>query len=143
MPLNNFGSILTFAEEMETRLQTFFERAAGNPACADMASGYSQLANDGRKHIQTLQRTRRENVTEMILEPIQDFYRAPYVVEYTDPADRDPLEVLADARRLEETAENFYQTAAEKIRALPEVARALKTIGKKHIARHRQLDQNV
>ena len=140
MPLNNFGSILTFAEEMETRRQAFFESAARNPACAGMAEVYNQLAKDGRKHIQTLQRTRRENVTEMILEPIQDFYRAPYVLECADPADRSPQDTLADARRIEEIAETFYQTAAEKIRALPEVARALKTIGKKHSAHRRQLE---
>ena len=143
MPLNNFGSILTFAEEMETRRQAFFEGAAGNPDCAGMAEVYSQLAKDGRKLIQTIQRTRRENVTEMILEPIQDFYRAPYVLELADPADRSPQDVLADARRVEELAETFYQTAAEKIRALPEVARTLKTIGKKHTAHRRQLEQTA
>lgn len=143
MPLNNFGSICNFAEALENLIMTFYESAAANPACADVADRYRQYARDSRKHIQTLQRTRRENVTEMILEPIQDFYRAPYVLEYADPADRTAADILADARRIEETAEAFYQAAMEKIRALPEVARALKTIGKKHTAHGQQLAENV
>jgi rubrerythrin len=142
MPLNNFGSICNFAEAMEKLIMTFYESASANPACAPVADRYRQFARDSRKHIQTLQRTRRENVTEMILEPIQDFYRAPYALEYADPADRAAEEILADARRIEETAEAFYQAATEKIRALPEVARALKTIGKKHSAHCQQLAEN-
>jgi rubrerythrin len=138
MPLNNFGSILTFAEEMEGRALTFYEGAAENPACADRAPQFQQFAKDGRKQIQTIQRTRRENVTEMILEQIRDFYRAPYVKAYADPAGRPLDAVLADARQIEETAEAFYRAAMEKIKALPEVARALKLLGKKHAA-HRQL----
>lgn len=137
MPLNNFGSICTFAEAMENLMQTFYAGAAANPSCADMAERYQRFARDSRKHVQSLQRTRRENVTEMILEPIQDFHRAPFRMEYADPTDRPPEAVLADARSLEETAEIFYRTAAEKIRAMPEAARGLKTIGKKHTA-HRQ-----
>lgn len=138
MPLNNFGSILTFAEEMEGRALTFYEGAAENPACVDRAPQFQQFAKDGRKQIQTIQRTRRENVTEMILEQIRDFYRAPYVKAYADPAGRPLDAVLADARQIEETAEAFYGAAMEKIKALPEVARALKLLGKKHAA-HRQL----
>lgn len=137
MPLNNFGSILTFAEELEGQGIAFYEGAAGNPACAAHAAQFQQFAKDGRKQIQTIQRTRRENVTEMILEQIRDFYRAPYVKTYADPAGRPLDAVLADARQIEETAEAFYRAAMEKIKALPEVARALKLIGKKHTA-HRQ-----
>lgn len=138
MPLNNFGSILTFAEEMERLNLAFYEGAADNPACADHAAQFRQFAKNGSKQVQTILRTRRENVTEMILEPIRDFYRAPYVKEYADPVGRPLDTVLADARQIEETAEAFYRSAMEKIKALPEVARALKLIGKKHTA-HRQM----
>lgn len=137
MPLNNFGSICNFAEAMEKLLTTFYESAAANPACAAMTEHFQRFARDSRKQTQTLQRVRRENVTEMILEPIQDFHRQPFAMEFLDPADRALEEILEDARRLEETAEAFYRSAMEKIKALPEAARAMKTIGKKHTA-HRQ-----
>lgn len=139
MPLNNFGSICNFGEAMESLIQAFYEGAAANPACTRLADQYHRYARDSRKHIQTLQRTRRENVTEMMLEPIHDFYRAPFVIETTDPGERPADAVLADARRLEETAAAFYASAMEKIRSLPEVARALKTIGKKHTAHGQEL----
>jgi rubrerythrin len=135
MPLNSFGSILNFAEEMERLNLAFYERAVSNPACADHADRFRQFAKDDRKHIQTLQRTRRENVTEMILEPIHDFYRAPYVISYADPSESAPETVLEEARKIEQTAELFYRTAVEKIRAQPEVARILKVIGKNRTQR--------
>jgi rubrerythrin len=50
--------------------------------------------------------------------------------------------VVAKARELEEKAVDFYETAAVKIKALPDVARALKTMGKKrkgHLERLAQI----
>jgi rubrerythrin len=43
-------------------------------------------------------------------------------------------DALATARRLEDRALRYYTEAAVKIKALPEVARALKLLGKKHNA---------
>jgi rubrerythrin len=140
MPLNNFGSILNFAEALERRHLDFYENAARSPACTDLADRFEQLARQGRKQMQTIQRTRRENVTEMILEPIRDFYRAPYETTVDDPSGRSREAIVEDARRLEQTAEAFYQAAQEKIKALPEVARALKTIGKKRTRRIQLLE---
>jgi rubrerythrin len=51
-------------------------------------------------------------------------------------------EVLEAARTLEDRAERYYTEAAAKIKALPEVARALKTVGKKHTAHLRKLGEN-
>jgi hypothetical protein len=83
-----------------------------------------------------VQRTRRENVTEMILEPIQDFKRDSYQVSVDNLADIDHASaLLAAAAALEHRALRYYTDAAEKIRALPEVARALKTLAKKRTKR--------
>jgi len=106
MPLENFGSILNFAEQIESEDRAFYEILANNPACAEQKSVYEGFATDAQKNIKNIQRTRRENVTEMILEPVKDFVRAPF----------------------------YYTEAAEKIKAQPEVARALKTVGKKRKA---------
>ena len=137
MPLINFGSILNFAEEIEAQDRDFYRSAGDDPALEGCRALFDPFAAESDKHIRMVQRVRRENVTEMILEQIRDFYRAPYVTTYADPAGRPLDAVLADARQIEETAEAFYRAAMEKIKALPEVARALKLIGKKHTA-HRQ-----
>jgi len=139
MPLENFGSILNFAEELETQDQSFYETVAANPACAGNKEMFEQFAADAKKNIKDAQRTRRENVTEMILEPISDFVRAPFCEECAGADSMSADDALATARRLEERAVDYYTQAAEKIKKQPEVSRALKTICKKHKAHREKL----
>ena len=134
MPLTNFGSILNFAEEIEHQDQQYYQAAAANPASADHKRLFEQGADDLTKNMKTIQRTRRENVTEMILEGIQGFSRESYLLS-GEAADRLTAdELLAAARRRETRAIRYYGEAAEKLKALPEVARALKQLAKKHKA---------
>ncbi len=134
MPLENFGSILNFAENLECQDQEFYEVVAANPACAAYKSVFEELAADVRKNIKTVQRARRENVTEMILEPIKDFMRDRFCEACQGAESMSAAEVLETAHRLETRAENYYSEASEKIKALPEVARTLKRLGKKRKA---------
>ena len=73
MPLINFGSIMSFAEELEKQDEAFYTAAAANPAFAEHKDLFEQFLKDARKNIKNVQRVRRENVTEMILEKINDF----------------------------------------------------------------------
>ena len=139
MPLENFGSILNFAEELEQQDEAFFTAAASNPACAEQKALFEQFAADAKKNIKNIQRTRRENVTEMILEPIKDFVRAPFCEECEGADTMTASEALDAAKTLADRANRYYSEAAVKIKALPEVARALKTIGKKHTAHLQRL----
>jgi rubrerythrin len=139
MPLENFGSILNFAEELETQDQEFYETVAGNPACSEHKQMFEQFAADAKKNVKTVQRTRRENVTEMILEPIKDFVRAPFCEECEAAPGMTVEDAITAANRLEDRAVRYYTEAAAKIKALPEVARALKLIGKKHTAHSEKL----
>ena len=132
MPLENFGSVLNFAEELEIQDQEFYEAAASNPACSNHKQLFEQFAANAKKNVKTVQRTRRENVTEMILEPIKDFVRAPYCEVCLAAPSMTVEDALASAKRLEARAVRYYTEAAAKIKALPEVARALKLLGKKH-----------
>ncbi|MBW2430622.1 MAG: ferritin-like domain-containing protein [Deltaproteobacteria bacterium] len=132
MPLENFGSILNFAEELESQDQEFYEAVAGNPACSDHKLMFEQFAANAKKNVKTVQRTRRENVTEMILEPIKDFVRAPFCEVCQTAPGMTVEDALATAKRLEDRAVRYYSEAAAKIKALPEVARALKLLAKKH-----------
>ena len=141
MPLENFGSILNFAEEIENQDKAFYSAAAGNPACSEYQDLFEQFASDAGKNIKSIQRTRRENVTEMILEPIKDFIRAPFCEECEGAATMEAAEVLSSAKTLEGRAERYYTEAAVKIKALPEVSRALKVLAKKHRAHIVKLDE--
>jgi rubrerythrin len=130
MPLENFGSILNFAEQIETEDQAFYEILLGNPACAGNKAVFEGFANDAKKNVKNIQRTRRENVTEMILEPVKDFVRAPFCEKCQGADSMSAAEALETAQKLEKRALRYYTEAAEKIKAQPEVARALKTVGK-------------
>ena len=141
MPLENFGSILNFAEELELQDLGFYKTLVDNPACADHKAMFEAFAAAIDKNVKTVQRTRRENVTEMILEPIKDFIRAPFCEECEGVDKMDAAEALDAARRLEDRAVRYYTEAATKIKAQPEVARALKLLGKKHSAHIAKLDE--
>jgi rubrerythrin len=139
MPLENFGSILNFAEQLEKEDREFYSILVRTPACAENKALFESLAADAKKNIQTIERTRRENVTEMILEPVKDFTRDPFCVACQGAENLSAAEALDTAKRLEERALRYYTAAAEKIKAQQEVARALKAIGKKRKARIEKL----
>jgi rubrerythrin len=141
MPLENFGSILNFAEELELQDLGFYKTLADNPACAEYKQLFEEFAAAINKNVKNVQRTRRENVTEMILEPIKDFIRAPFCEECVGIDKLNAAEALDAARRLEDRAVRYYTEAAVKIKALPEVARALKLLGKKHTAHLNKLKE--
>ena len=101
---------------------------------------FSQLAADAEKNQKNVQRIRRENVTEMILESISDFTRAPFCEACEGAVEMSAADALDTARRLEGRAERYYREAAGKLKALPEVARGLKQIGKKRNAHLKQLE---
>ena len=135
MPLINFGSILSFAEELEKQDLSFYSDAGLNEKCNAYSAHFSQFAKQAQTNIKNIQRLRRENVTEMILENIEGFTRAPYCEECGQVAEMEIDEVLATARRLEDRSIRYYTAAAEKLKALSEVGRALKLLGKKHAER--------
>jgi excinuclease UvrABC ATPase subunit len=130
MPLQNFGSILNFAEELESQDRQFYAAASSNPACSAHKTLLAELEAEAARNVTTVQRIRREYVTEMILEPVKDFTRTAFCEACEGAAANAAAEVLATAKRLESRAERYYAEAAEKIKALTEVSRALKTLGK-------------
>ena len=136
MPLINFGAILNFAETIEKEDRAFYSQAALQEAGESYRLVFEIMAKEGQKHISLVQRTRRENVTEMILEPIQNFKRDSYQMDPMDAAALDLAGMLDMALALENRAIRYYTDAAEKIRALPEVSRSLKTLAKKRTKRH-------
>ena len=141
MPLINFGSILTFAEEVETQNKDFYTAIAQNPECYECHDLFAQFVRDSKKNIQNVQRTRRENVTEMILEQIRDFTRDPFCESYEGADTMNAQQAIATALQLEGRAVRYYGVAAKKLKAMPEVSRALKTLAKKHTGRHNKLKE--
>lgn len=143
MPLTNFGAVLNFAETLEREDMDFYRHAVQHPHVGLRAELFASLAGESQKHVALVQRTRRENVTEMILEPIQGLSRDSYRMAVGDLHGMDGQAVMEAALGLEERAIRYYNDAAEKIRALPEVARALKTLAKKRTKRIARLQDSA
>jgi hypothetical protein len=111
--LNTFGAILTYAIELETQLRDYYQ-AAGN----------STRAAEADKRRVNLERVRRENVTEIKLEPIEGLDEANYALVLNDTSP-------TGQQTIERTAARFYADVAPKIN-VREAQRALERCGRQH-----------
>ena len=133
MPLINFGSILSFAEEIENQQLEFCSKTMGLPQCTDQQPVLQALAESAQKRVAEIRRVRRENVTEMILETIQGFSREPFLLDLPDPSALPSQEINALVLKMGDRTREYYEKAAAKLKGQAEVARALKGLKKKHI----------
>lgn len=113
MALNSFGAILTYAIDLETRLRDYYQ-AADN----------SSRAADADKRRANMERVRRENVTEIKLEPIQGLDEANYTLNLDDTSP-------AGQQTAERTAAQYYTDVAPHIN-VREAQRALERAARQH-----------
>lgn len=136
MEIGTFGAVFQAAVALEEQLMKRYEaQSAHQPG--PVQEVYRALAADGAKRLKRLERTRRETVTEMILEPLHDLQMSDDLAGLVTTGAGAPLTPEA-ARRLELSAAAFYNDAAEKI-GLAEAARALRRLGKENTKRAEQL----
>jgi hypothetical protein len=110
--LNTFGAILTFAIELEGQIAEYY-RAMGSPRAAD-----------ADKRRSNLERVRRENVTEIKLEPIEGLDEGDYTLNLADVS-------AAGQQAVEATAARFYADTAPKLN-VREAQRALERAARQH-----------
>lgn len=132
MELGTFGAIIKFALDIETKTGNFYQTASDIVKDADLVSIFTDLVVRGQKRMKTLERVRRENVTEMILEPIIGFDSDSYsiITEISENVNDDILRTLAS--NIETTLREFYATAAIKIDFLIEAAYAFELLAEKN-----------
>jgi len=127
MALSTFGAIMGFAAEMvgETRdtYKALIEKAK-DPALKEVLQ---ELAGEAGKNHSLMEKTRRENVTEMILEPITGLHPEDYEVDLKGLEQGNEGDLLRTALKLEERERKFFQEASTKV-SLPEVARIFRKI---------------
>ncbi|MCK4567084.1 MAG: hypothetical protein KAU48_07225 [Candidatus Thorarchaeota archaeon] len=132
MELGTFGAIIKFALDIETKIGNFYQSASDIVKDDELVTIFTNLVVRGQKRMKTLERVRRENVTEMILEPIMGFDSDSYsiVTEIPESANDDTLRTLAT--NIETTLQEFYTTAAIKIDFLIEAAYAFELLAEKN-----------
>ncbi|HME43408.1 MAG TPA: hypothetical protein VKF36_10015 [Syntrophorhabdales bacterium] len=130
MALSTFGAIMGFAAEMvgQARLacEVLLEKAK-NPELIELLH---QLVTEEEKNQALMERTRREHVTEMILEPIAGLYKKDYDVHLNQAEQKDDADLLRVALMLQTREKRFFDDASAKV-PLPEVARIFRKISKK------------
>jgi rubrerythrin len=132
MELGTFGAIIKYALDIETEVANFYETASNIAKDAEIVTIFADLVARGQKRTKTLERVRRENVTEMILEPIVGFDSDSYsiVTEISEGINDDNLRVLST--NIESTLLEFYTAAATKIDFLIEAAYAFELLAEKN-----------
>jgi rubrerythrin len=127
MDLTTFGAILAFAITLEREAAAYYRRVAA-VMVADQRETVSTLAQSHDRRQQMLECIRRENVTEMILEPIYGLHAEEWQVDLSAAG-------WSKAAELEATVASFYAAAAGKV-SIPQVARALRRLGEegRHLA---------
>jgi rubrerythrin len=130
MTLSTFGAIMGFAAELVKQAEDHYRALASNAKDSTLKEVLEALsAEDVKTHV-LMMRARRENVTEMILEPVSGLHREDYEIDLKVPDHRDDAEIIRTALILEERGKKFFQDASAKI-PLPEVARIFRRVAQK------------
>lgn len=128
MELGTFGAVMGYAAQLIQQSASSYETALHAAQNPELAALLQSLADEANKDLAALEQARRENVTEMILEPITGLRPEEYEVDVTRPAS--DAEIIRSARRLEERDQKFFRDASAKV-PLPEVARLFRRMAAK------------
>jgi len=130
MALSTFGAIMGFAAEIIGKTKEAYETFAGKTRNPMLRETLQAFSTEEGKNLSLMERTRRENVTEMILEPVTGLHQEDYEVKSKISDQEGDADVLRAVIILEERERKFFHDAAAKI-PLPEVARIFRKIAQK------------
>ncbi len=122
MSLTQFGSVISFAIKLETMLAEFYGQNSKEGGIH--SKELNRRAEACLIRMRKLEQSRRLNVTEIILEPIEGLNETDYQLGWTT-ATSEAINLI------EETASRFYGDAAPKINVL-ESRRIFERFRKEH-----------
>ncbi|TET31687.1 MAG: hypothetical protein E3J70_01720 [Candidatus Heimdallarchaeota archaeon] len=131
MSLRTLGAVLKFTLDIEQLAITFYETAVTKTKNQELIEVISSLIKYGNKRIKKVKRIRRENTTEMILEPIKDLESEPFQLE-AQPKTWDDNSIKEHAKLIELKIAEFYTVAASKVSFLGEVAYNFEQLAESH-----------
>lgn len=132
LDLGTFGAIMKFALKIEGKVTDFYTEVGRHVKNDILVGILGDLVTRGEKRITILERVRRENVTEMILEPIEGLDSDSYGIETTIPTSADDVTIKTIVTNIETTLQKFYTDAARKIDFLPEAEYAFELLAEKN-----------
>ena len=140
MELATVGAVLTYAIKLEGHRGGFYEQAASLTECSPTCEVFLSLAEARKKRQKVVERSRREFVNEMLLEPIEGLEGSEGLLEITPPEEPDSAALLNLAQELEEGCQRQYGDIAAKISHLPQLARVFRKLGEGNAEHKANLD---
>ncbi len=130
MPLTTFGAIMGFAAEMTGKTAETYKALGQRAKDSALQEALRGLSVEEGKNQALMGKTRQENVTEMILEPVTGLHQEDYEIDLEVSDQMGDADVLMGAVALEERGKRFFGDASAKV-SLPEVARIFRKIALK------------
>ncbi|MGY5875293.1 MAG: hypothetical protein RTU30_06075 [Candidatus Thorarchaeota archaeon] len=128
MDLGTFGAVMKFALQLEEDSHSFYESAIIGVSNDEIKTTFNSLMQRSEKRRELLERVRRENVTEMILEPISGLEISDYSIVTLCQSDLDDTKRCELAISIEVKRHRFYEDAGGKIEFLIEAADAFERL---------------
>ena len=130
MALTTFGAIMGFAAEITGQAGEVYKTLAQKAKDPGLREVLQVLSAEEGKSRSLMEKTRRENVTEMILEPITGLRQEDYAVDLRVVDSMEDADLLRAALILEEREKKFFNDVSIKV-PLPEVARIFRKMVQK------------
>jgi hypothetical protein len=130
MALSTFGAIMGFAAEIVQQTEAFYRTMVQKAKDPILCGALQVLLEEEGKNYSLMEKTRRENVTEMILEPIAELDQGHYEIETKGMDQTKDAGLLKTAMILEERERRFFSEMSDKV-PLPEVRRIFRKVAQK------------
>jgi rubrerythrin len=131
MSLTTFGAIMAFSFEMVRYALDTYSAAVQKAKDPALKETLEVLLQETKKNLVLMEQIRRENITEMILEPIHGLQRADYEMDVTLSDQTQDSGLVKTALSVEEKMRKFFYEASAKV-PIPEVKKLfLKIVPKK------------
>ena len=133
MSLSTFGAIMAFSIELVRHAIETYGDAVQKAKDPVLKEALEALLHETKKNLVLMEQIRRENITEMILEPIHGLQRADYEMEITLSDQTQDSGLVKTALSVEKKMRKFFYEASGKV-PIPEVEKLfLKIVQKKEI----------
>ena len=130
MELLSFGAVMKFALDREEAIAVFVKDASGNENLGTYQALLDDLHKTAKKNLKLLERTRRENVNEIVVQAISGLDVGDYELTLASGADMAKADFEAGLTCLLENTLQFYIDADRQV-PNDDVCRNLKLLAKK------------
>lgn len=130
MELSTFGAIMGFASKRMGYSVDIYQAALERARDPVLKEIFQALLGEEKKNYSAMEQSRRENVTEMILEPITGLHQEDYEFDMKLSDQATDADLLRIALNLEEKEKKFFNDSSAKV-PLPEVTRIFRKIAQK------------